>query len=140
MLGKNCKYNGGNNYHEKTVEVIKGHDVFEVCPEVLGGLGVPRKCAEIVNGIVMAADGDSLDNGFRTGVEKAMELIEDKNIDLAILQPRSPSCGVKQIYDGTFSGKLMDGQGIFAEALIKKGIKVMDSEDIKVTCKNIQSN
>ncbi|MBQ5375834.1 MAG: DUF523 domain-containing protein, partial [Lachnospiraceae bacterium] len=54
----------------------------------------------------------------------------EEKADLAILQSRSPSCGVKQIYDGSFSGKLIDGQGVFAQLLVENGIKVMDLEDL----------
>ena len=59
-------------------------------------------------------------------MKKALE----EKADLAILQSRSPSCGVKQIYDGSFSGKLIDGQGVFAKLLVENGIKVMDLEDL----------
>ena len=52
-LGENCKYNGGNNFSQKVIEFVKGHEVVPVCPEVLGGLPVPRESAEIVDGNVI---------------------------------------------------------------------------------------
>ena len=130
LLGENCKYNGGNNYNEKVMEFVKGHEVIGVCPELLGGLPVPRKPAEIVDGIVRTKDGASVNEEFRLGAEAAMNIIEENHIELVILQSRSPSCGVKAIYDGTFSGNLIVGQGIFAQMLAKRNYKIVDVSDL----------
>ena len=130
LLGENCKYNGGNNYSEKVSEYIKGHEVVPICPEILGGLPTPRESAEIVNGIVSHQDGTSVDKEFRQGAEIAYETIEEQQVDLVILQSRSPSCGVNTIYDGSFSGKIISGQGVFANLLRKNGIKVIDVADL----------
>ena len=130
LLGENCKYNGGNNYSEKVRDYIKGHEVIPVCPEVLGGLSIPREPAEIVNGIVSHKDGTSVDKEFRQGARKALEIVKEQNADIVILQSRSPSCGVNTIYDGSFSGEIISGQGIFADLLRKNGIKAIDVEDL----------
>ena len=130
LLGENCKYNGGNNYSEKVIEYIKGHEVVPVCPEVLGGLPIPRESAEIVNGKVSHKDGTSVDKEFRRGAETALEIIKEQQVDFVILQSRSPSCGVNTIYDGSFSGKIISGQGVFANLLQKNGIKVIDVADL----------
>ena len=130
LIGENCKYSGGNNYSEKVIDYIKGNEVLPVCPEVLGGLPVPRESAEIVNGIVSHKDGTSVDKEFRKGVKKALETVKEQKIDLVILQSRSPSCGVNAIYDGSFSGKLISGRGVFADLLQKNGIKVIDVLDL----------
>lgn len=130
LLGENCKYDGMNNYNNKVIEFIRGHEVIAVCPEVLGGLSVPRKPAEIVDGMIMTEEGISVNKEFHEGAALALRRALNGKIDMAILQSRSPSCGVNQIYDGTFSGKLIEGQGIFAEMLIKADIKVIDAEDI----------
>ena len=130
LLGTNCKYSGANNYNEKVIEFVKGHEVIPVCPEVAGGLPTPRTPCEIVNGIVTNADGESKDKEFRAGAAKCLEMAKEKEIDLAILQSRSPSCGVNQIYDGTFSGTRIPGSGIFASLLKENGFKVIDLEDI----------
>ena len=130
LLGKNCKYNGGNNYSKKVSDYIKGHEAVPVCPEVLGGLSPPREPAEIVNGRVSHKDGTSVDKEFRQGAETAVRIVKEQQIDLVILQARSPSCGVNTIYDGSFSGKIIPGQGVFAELLKKNGIKVIDAEDL----------
>jgi len=130
LIGENCKYNGGNNYSEKVIDYIKGNEVLSVCPEVLGGLPVPRESAEIVNGIVSHKDGTSVDKEFRKGAKKALEIVKEQKIDLVILKSRSPSCGVNAIYDGSFSGKLISGRGVFADLLQKNGIKVIDVLDL----------
>ena len=129
LLGKNCKYNGGNNYNEAIVEFLKDKEVIAVCPEVMGGLPTPRKPSEIVHNVVTNTEGVSVDSEFRQGAKVAMDLIKDEEIECAILQSRSPSCGTKQIYDGTFSKRLIEGQGIFAEQLAKKEIKLIDSDE-----------
>ena len=131
LLGENCKYSGGNNYSEKVIRFLDGHEVIPVCPEVLGGLPTPRVPAEIVDGVVTNAQGVSVDREFRLGAEKALEITRREQAELAILQSRSPSCGTKQIYDGTFSGQKIPGQGIFAAMLKNAGIPILDLEDIE---------
>lgn len=130
LVGRNCKYSGGNNYSQKVMDFLKDKEVIEVCPEVLAGMSIPRPRVEILNGKLIDEFGNDVDEKYRNGVAKALKQIEGQDIDLAILQSRSPTCGVKQIYDGTFSGKLLDGQGVLAEALIKAGYKVIDLEDL----------
>lgn len=130
LLGENCKYNGGNNLSQKVMDFIKGHEVVPVCPEVLGGLPTPRLCSEIVNGVVLASDGHSVDVEFRRGAQISLELARLKDVELVILQSRSPSCGVKQVYDGTFSGNKVEGKGIFAQLLTENGYKIIDVEDL----------
>lgn len=130
LLGKNCKYNGGNNLNQGVLEFIEGHEVIGVCPEQLGGLSTPRLPAEIVDGVVTNKEGVSVDAEFRKGAQAALAAALENKVDLAILQSRSPSCGVKEIYDGSFSGKKIKGQGVFAKLLSAHGIKVLDAEDV----------
>ena len=130
LMGRNCKYNGGNNYNEKLVQMLQDKEVIEVCPEVAAGMPVPRPTVEIFNGRVIREDGSDWDTVYRKGVDTVMEQLEDEDIEYAVLQSRSPTCGVKQIYDGTFSKTRVDGQGLLAEALAKRGIKLIDVEDI----------
>jgi len=132
LLGENCKYNGGNNRNQELLNLLSGLEIIPVCPEVLGGLPVPRTPAEIVNGTVINRDNVSVDELFRQGAKKALEIAEKEKPNLIILQSRSPSCGAKQIYDGTFSGKLIPGQGVFAELALHSGFRVMDVEDATV--------
>ncbi|MBE5955248.1 MAG: DUF523 domain-containing protein [Lachnospiraceae bacterium] len=130
LLGENCKYNGGNNRNEKVLKFIKGHEVISVCPEVMGGLPTPRVPSEILNGVVTNKEGIVVDKEFRKGAQLAFDIAVKENVDLVILQSRSPSCGSKQIYDGTFSKTLVEGQGIFAEQLLCAGIPMLDKEDL----------
>ena len=130
LLGENCKYNGGNNRNPELLRLLSGHTVIPVCPEVMGGLPVPRVPAEIVNGEVMNREGLSVDAAFRQGAEQALALAEREQPDLIILQSRSPSCGVKEIYDGTFSGKRVPGRGVFADLALHAGFRVKDIEDV----------
>ncbi len=130
LLGHNCKYNGGNNRSQAVLDYIKGHEVIPVCPEVTGGLPIPRIPVELRDGKAINANGENVTEFFRKGVEKTMEKLAGETIDLAILQPRSPSCGCKQIYDGTFTKTLIDGKGMFAQALAEAGIPMMDATEI----------
>lgn len=132
LVGENCKYNGGNNYNEQVMDFLKGKETVLICPELIAGLGAPRNSCEIVNGRVFDNMGNDLDEAFREGIRISLQQIQDDTIDLAILQPRSPTCGVHQIYDGTFTGKLIPGQGVFAAALIKNGIRVIEPSDLPV--------
>ena len=128
LLGHDCKYNGGNNRSQKVLDYIEGHEVIPVCPEVAGGLPIPRVPVELKDGKAINRNGEDVTEFFCRGVEKEMSKMQD--IDLAILQPRSPSCGCKQIYDGTFSKTLIDGKGMFAQALAEAGIPLMDGDDV----------
>ena len=130
LLGENCKYNGGNNESKKLKDYVKGHTVVPVCPEVMGGLLTPRDPAEIAGGVVRQKNGRSVDAEFRVGARVALKKIKDAEADMVILQSRSPSCGAKEIYDGTFSGRLVKGKGIFAALLEEEGIRAVDVEDL----------
>lgn len=109
-------------------------EVVGVCPEVAGGLPTPRPPAEIVNGEVVNKDGVSVDAEYRAGVAAIMDrlrqCIDDGEVEAAILQSRSPSCGVHQVYDGTFSGALITGKGLFARALDDAGVRLVDVADL----------
>ncbi len=131
LLGRRCKYNGGDNYSEAVEAFVRGHEVVPVCPELAGGLSVPRSPCEIVNGVVMNRDGENVDEAFRNGAAACVGLAKEKRIDLAVLQSRSPSCGVRQIYDGSFSGRKIEGSGVFAAMLRENGFRVLDAEDLK---------
>lgn len=130
LAGDNCKYNGGNNLNQKMMDFLKSHEIIKVCPEVLGGLPTPRPSAEIVGGQVMNTEGKNITKEFTLGAQIAFEIVKKKNPELIILQSRSPSCGIKQIYDGTFSGHKISGHGLFAALCIEAGYKILDIEDI----------
>ena len=130
LLGENCKYNGGNNYNPRVVEFLKDKEVISICPEIMAGMGCPRNPIEIVDGVLTDCHGKNVDALIRKSVMEIMERIRDEEIQCAILQSRSPTCGVNQVYDGTFSGKLIPGSGVFAKSLMDAGYLVIDVEDI----------
>ena len=129
LLGENCKYNGGNNLNSRVLAFLEGKEVIPVCPEMLAGLGVPRTPVEIVDGEVKTRDGVSFDAPLRQAVAEIIAGL-DPEIACAVLQSRSPTCGVNQIYDGTFSGVRIPGSGVLAQALREAGIRLIDAEDL----------
>lgn len=131
LLGENCKYNGGNNRNEALIGWLGSRDVVPVCPEVMGGLPTPRPPAEMVDGVVQTADGSSVDKEFHDGAQIAEEKLRASGAGLVILQSRSPSCGARQIYDGTFTGTLIDGEGTFARQLRAHGYEVLDVSEFE---------
>ena len=128
ILGENCKYNGKNNRNQKAIDLLKNNEIISICPEVLAGMKTPRPCAEIINGLVTDENGNNVHLEYVNAVNLALSKIQNEKIDLAILQSRSPTCGVNEIYDGSFKGNLISGMGLFAKALKKKGYKIIDVE------------
>lgn len=135
LIGLNCKYNGGNNYNEEIFNLVKTGKAIPVCPEQLGGLTTPRNPSEIkiIDGKrrVINNEGEDITEQFKKGAEEVLKLVKILDITKAILQPRSPSCGVGKIYSGNFDGELIDGNGILAELLLKNGVEVLSSDNIK---------
>lgn len=129
LLGENCKYNGGNNKNEHLMELLKDKEVIPVCPEMLGGLPAPREPVELVDNIPKTRDGRDVSQEFRIGIQRGMELCKEQDISCAILQSRSPTCGKGRIYNGSFSGTLTAGNGMFTRELMKQGIAVFDVEE-----------
>lgn len=130
LLGHNCKYNGGNNYDAGVAAFLEGKEIIPVCPEALAGLGIPRTPMEIVDGVLINRDGVNVDQPVRNAVAQILKELDGQEIHCAILKSRSPTCGVHQIYDGTFSGTLVDGAGVLAQALMDAGFTVLDNEDL----------
>lgn len=135
LVGINCKYNGGNNYNEKIFNLVKEGKAIPVCPEQLGGLTTPREPSEIkiIDGkrYVINKEGIDVTEEFEKGAEEVLALVKKLDIKKAILQTRSPSCGRGKIYSGNFDRNLVDGNGILADLLLKNGIEVINTDDIK---------
>lgn len=129
LLGYNCKYSGGNNRNEKLISFLKDQEVLCVCPEVLGGLPIPRASSEIRGDKVMNTNGEDVSEQFYAGALKALQKTLEFQPDFAILQPRSPSCGKGFIYDGTFTKRLIPGNGVFVKMLLEAGIEVKTCEE-----------
>ena len=130
LIGENCKYNGGNNLNLKVMEFLKDKDYISICPETDGGLSIPRAASEIVCGKVINKNGEDVTKEFKKGAEIALELAKKYSPELIILKSKSPSCGKNKIYDGTFSGKLVNGNGITAGLLINAGYNVITEEEV----------
>ena len=131
LLGYNCKYNGKNNLNSKIVELLKTHEVIPVCPEMFGGLSCPRIPCEKVGDRILDKEGNDCTKQFIKGAEEALNIAKEKQVDFAILQKRSPSCGNSVIYDGTFKGNLIAGNGVFAQKLQSLNIPIMGAESEK---------
>lgn len=135
LLGENCKYNGGNNFCEEVLAFSKEHNCCLVCPEEEGGLKTPRLPAEIKGTKILNKDGVDVTeyflNGSKLSYLKAKKLAEElgETIEGAILKANSPSCGMNYIYDGSFKGILVEGNGIFADLLTKNGIEVKNEKE-----------
>ena len=128
LLGRNCKYNGGNNFEPQVADFVRGREVIPVCPEEV--LGMPRIPMEIVDGVLINRQGESVDAVVRGQVEKILERLRDEEIECCVLKSRSPTCGVRQVYDGTFSGTLVNGMGVLAQALQEAGYRCIDAEEL----------
>lgn len=131
LLGRCCKYSGGHNYSSKVAAFLKGQDILPVCPEVLSELSVPRPPVEIRGGRVVNQEGKDLTSVYETGVRRVMKMIDETPVSMAVLKARSPTCGVKEIYDGSFSGRRVPGKGLLARALAKRGIPMKDDDDFQ---------
>lgn len=129
LLGRNCKYNGGNNRDECLITCLAGHELVEVCPEVAGGLPTPRPPAELHDGRVVNVEGEDVTDAFERGAQLCFEVAQ--GCDFAILKSKSPSCGVHQVYDGSFTGRLVPGKGVFARLLESAGMTVLEPCEAK---------
>ena len=128
LIGLNCKYDGGNNENSKLVELMKEKDLVPICPEQLGGLKTPRASAERKQEKVITKEGVDVTKEYQKGAEEVLNLAKKLNIKKAILKSRSPSCGIDEIYDGTFSHTLTKKDSVTAELLKKNGIEVISSD------------
>ena len=126
----NCRYDGTAKPCEKVIRLVAEGKAIPVCPEQLGGLPTPRISAEIRGNRVIRKDGVDITEEFQHGAQEAMKLVNLIGARTAILKARSPSCGFGQIYDGSFTGTLMMGNGVFAELCKKNGMEVKTEEDI----------
>ena len=132
LAGIPCRYDGRDNLVPKIKELLERNDAIAVCPEVLGGLPTPRVPSEIQpDGRVLNQQGDDVTGQFFRGAEQALTICRTHGCTGAILKARSPSCGKDCIYDGSFTGTLVRGNGIFAQMLVDAGIPVMTEEEYK---------
>ena len=130
LLGIACRYDGKSVGNDELIQKLSGFfQIVPFCPEVYGGLTTPRAPSEIVNGRVISKEGRDVTYEYNRGAEEALALCRKLGIRYAVLKSRSPSCGKGTIYDGTFSGKLTEGDGVCVRLLSENGIEVFSSDD-----------
>ena len=130
LLGIDCKYDGKNNKNEKVLEYIKNKEVIPICPEIMGGLPTPRIPSEIKDNKVITKDNKNVTNNFYKGAEEVLYLAKLLNVKKALLKAKSPSCGVGEIYDGTFTHTKIKGDGITTRLLKENNIEVITKLDL----------
>lgn len=125
LAGYRCRYDGKTVPNEDVIAMMKRGEAIPVCPEMLGGLPCPRTPSERQSdGTVRMRDGTDVTDAYACGAKETLRLARLYGCDRAVLKARSPSCGCGQIYDGSFSGTLIEGSGVTAELLMKNGITV----------------
>jgi len=130
LAGINCRWDGQARPSLKVIKLVKQGKAIPVCPEQLGGLTTPRTPAEQKGNKVFTKDGKDVTSQFKRGANEALKIAKLANCQGAILKAKSPSCGCGKIYDGSFCGKLIKGDGVFAKLLKKNKIKVFTEEEI----------
>lgn len=153
LCGINCKYNGGNNLNPYFLDLLAKGEVIPICPEQMGGLPTPRNACELAGGTGMdliegramafTRDGDEVSSALLRGAQETLRIALEGCLDEAILQSRSPSCGVGLIYDGTFAHRLIRGDGVTAAMLKQHGIQVWNEQNYlreKGVCTSIESS
>ncbi len=127
LMGFDCKYSGGNNaLSPETLDALRrSFRLIPVCPETAGGLPTPREPSERRGERVVSRDGRDVTAAFQKGAALTLRLAERYGAKRALLKCNSPSCGSGMIYDGSFSGKLVPGDGVTAELLKSQGISVV---------------
>ena len=128
LAGEPCRYDGGCSPCPAVQRLIRAGQALPVCPETLGGLPTPRVPSEIRGGCVVAKDVTDVTDAFTRGAEEALRLAQENGCTAAILKARSPSCGSGEIYDGTFTGTRVPGEGVFARMAREAGLEIWNEE------------
>jgi uncharacterized protein YbbK (DUF523 family) len=136
LVGINCRYDGANSYSAAVAAFLDGRQFMPICPELLGGLGVPRSPCRFTGGDgkavvagsarILDQDGNDLTGPYLVGANKALSVVRQKGITSALLNERSPSCGVHEVYIGP--NKAL-GMGVMTALLVGEGITVISDEE-----------
>jgi uncharacterized protein YbbK (DUF523 family) len=131
LLGVRCNHRGEASPSQAVMELASAFRLVPICPETAGGLPTPRPAAELrADGSVETVAGQDVTAAYRRGASAAVALARTVGARRAVLKARSPSCGCRQVYDGTFSRTLVDGEGVTAAALRRAGIDVIAEGDV----------
>lgn len=130
FLGQNCKYNGGHNSIPAVKALQERFECVPICPECLGKLPIPREPSERAGNRVVSRSGMDVTAAFQKGAEECWQIAQKEGCRLALLKERSPSCGFGMIYDGSFTGTVIPGNGVTAELLYKNGVAIYGESQI----------
>lgn len=131
LLGEPCRYDGESKPNNSVISLKEKHILIPVCPEMLGGLKTPRIPAEVQGDRVVCEDGKDVTCEYNKGAQIALDTAKREGISLAILKAKSPSCGNKQIYNGTYTRTLIDGKGITVRLLEANNIRVINENELE---------
>ncbi|MCL6472805.1 MAG: DUF523 domain-containing protein [Firmicutes bacterium] len=141
LIGLNTRYDGGNKLCKPVLQLVKEGLAMPLCPEQAGGLTTPRPPAELVGGDgkevlagkarVITKQGKDVTHEFIAGALSMLSLARIIGAEKAILKSLSPSCGCGAIYDGTFSGNIVEGDGVTAALLKEAGLEVITEEELE---------
>lgn len=129
LLGVKCRYDGAEKQNEAALRLAEKHELIPFCPEIYGGLATPRDPAEIRGGRVITCKGKDVTAEYEKGAEMALKVAEMLGCECAVLQDRSPSCGIGKVHNGLFDGGLVDGDGKTAELFRKAGIRLVPASE-----------
>lgn len=130
LLGLYCRYDGRCGIDARVMALAERHILVPVCAEQLGGLPTPRDRVELRQGRAVTDSGADLTEAFQRGAAQVEAIARLTGVRVAVLQPRSPSCGIGVVYDGSFSGTRTAGHGILAESLEKMGLLLLAPDDL----------
>jgi uncharacterized protein YbbK (DUF523 family) len=131
LAGVACRYNGNAFPIPAIIAMFQKGTALPVCPEMLAGLPAPRPPAELRNGRVLSNSGEDVTEEFLLGAKMGLAIALAARCRKAIVKAKSPTCGSGSIYDGTFSGKVIPGDGVFSKLLKEYGIEVITEEDLE---------
>ncbi len=128
LCGEKVRYDGTDRKNETLLKALEGHELIPICPELTAGFSIPHEPLEIRDGRVCTQSGEDVTDQLNYGCKECLDQIID--CDMVILKEKSPSCGIRQIYDGSFSGTLIKGSGLFARLCMDNAIPVLTEDDI----------
>ena len=140
LLGVSCRYDGKAQGISRLQALLERCEPIPVCPEQLGGLPTPRVPSERADGRVCSRDGADVTDAFHRGAEEALRLAKLYGVRFALMKARSPSCGNREIYDGSFTGRVVPGAGVAAEALRGAGIEIFDETQLDELFEKLKGN
>ncbi|WP_110926212.1 DUF523 domain-containing protein [Bacillus massiliglaciei] len=146
LAGLEVRYNGTHRLDDRIKKLVEEQKAAMICPELLGGFTTPREPAEIAGG-----DGEDVLNGkaqvieqsgkdvtelYIKGAYAALKIANEIHASLVVLKENSPSCGSSVIYNGTFNGRKIAGNGVTSALLKINGFQVISEEQFIASLHN----